>query len=250
MIAGTMCALLAMLTPAGCERSAPTPSNGKRSEAPTAPSPALAASEPLASPADDPSSPASQTDGPVHDPVQDLAPGNLTTLGPSLEPLRARFNAGKDRARLVALLSPTCPICTHGAWSLRQQVMEAFPNADLDVSIVWMDMLPTDDRQEAETSSQIIQGPNVQQFYDTDAVSGETFARVLGCPPSGPAWDVYLFYEPGATWADAPPAPMRWMHQMDNLASHQNHFTGKALSEAFRRTMVDLGAASAAGDRP
>lgn len=35
---------------------------------------------------------------------------NIVTLDRSLDPLKVRFNAYKEKIRFLALLSPTCPL--------------------------------------------------------------------------------------------------------------------------------------------
>jgi hypothetical protein len=46
----------------------------------------------------------------------------------------------------------------------------------------------------------------------------------------GVAWDIYLFYPPQAVWADRPPEPTYWMHQLeDDWAKGKNYRTGEDL---------------------
>lgn len=38
-------------------------------------------------------------------------------------------------------------------------------------------------------------------------------------PGATPAWDVYMVFGPEARWADTPPAPTYWMHQLGSAPS-------------------------------
>jgi hypothetical protein len=41
------------------------------------------------------------------------------------------------------------------------------------------------------------------------------------------AWDIYLFYLPHVKWADTPPNPVNWMHQIkDEWATKSTYRTG------------------------
>lgn len=74
-------------------------------------------------------------------------------------------------------------------------------------------MLPPDNIEAARTQSLHVQDPRLTQFWDGERTAADLFAQTLAlrCP----AWDVYLVYEPGATWTDAlPPEPAFWMHQL------------------------------------
>ncbi len=64
-------------------------------------------------------------------------------------------------------------------------------------------MLPGDDRAAADAASAAFDAP---QFWDGDRKLGAAVARSLGVD-DWIAWDIYLFYPPGARWDDHLPAP-------------------------------------------
>jgi len=64
-------------------------------------------------------------------------------------------------------------------------------------------MLPGDDRAAADAASSAFGAP---QFWDGDHALCTEVARSLGID-GWIAWDVYLWYPPGARWDDHLPAP-------------------------------------------
>lgn len=69
--------------------------------------------------------------------------------------------------------------------------------------IAWIPMLPDDDRAAADAASAALDAP---QFWDGEHKLGAEVGRSLGVD-DWIAWDVYLFYPPGARWDDHLPAP-------------------------------------------
>ena len=98
---------------------------------------------------------------------------------------------------------------------MQNSVLKDFPDADISVSIVWIQMPGFNDN---ERTSRKIAGsfsdPRVKHFYDPFPVHlvGKAFAKDR--ISQGPAWDIYFFYKKGEEWKDAPPEPAEWMHQL------------------------------------
>ena len=68
-------------------------------------------------------------------------------------------------------------------------------------------MLDGDELAAAVAASERFRNPPVSQFWDGDAKLGKEVARSVGAP-GWTAWDIYLFYPPGAEWTDQGlPAP-------------------------------------------
>ncbi len=63
-------------------------------------------------------------------------------------------------------------------------------------------MLDGDELPEAERAADAMRDRPVTQFWDGDKKYGTEVARSLGVD-GWIAWDVYLFYPPGAQWTDA-----------------------------------------------
>jgi hypothetical protein len=97
---------------------------------------------------------------------------------------------------------------------VRQAILEAVPDADLYLAIVWIGMLPDDTEEAARAiTASMPSHPRVQYFYDPERRAGQAIARRLG-GPGAVAWDIYLFYSKGSEWTADPPLPVRWMHQL------------------------------------
>ncbi len=104
-------------------------------------------------------------------------------------------------------------------------------------------MLPDDSKAAATISAQAIDDPRVRHFHDWEQRSGKAVAGSLGCEAEV-AWDIYLFYASGSEWADGPPAPTDWMHQLPGTWADPAHFrTGDDLVNELHAAMQGLTAA-------
>lgn len=115
-------------------------------------------------------------------------------------------------------------------------MLQAYPNAPWKVFVVWVNKLPFDGTLATGWAAKQFAGEaRVEQFYDPKDVTGGLIAHGLGAS-GGTAWDIYLFYPPGARWeaAAAPPAPAAWMHQLRWL-DPAHHHSGADLSAHLRR---------------
>ena len=150
-------------------------------------------------------------------PVEAKPDGAPVSLGLSLQPLIDHFNAGRGKTRFVAIVSSTCPACVFGAEAVKAAVLDAYPDADIQVSVVWIDMLGSDNEAAALKSSALFgdrPDPRLKQFHDPNQRTGRAFARDLLYEGGGVAWDVYLYYFKDAVWNDTLPEPVEWYHQL------------------------------------
>jgi hypothetical protein len=67
--------------------------------------------------------------------------------------------------------------------------------------VVWIPMLDGDELPAAIEASARFRDVGVPQFWDGAHALGREVARSLGAP-GWTAWDIYLFYPPGAEWTD------------------------------------------------
>src|SRR5262245_37382637 len=154
------------------------------------------------------------------------AAANLTSLAHDLSPLAKAFNAAKDRPRFLALLSPTCSACIHGAEAIKVSVL---PVKDkVEVFVVWTPMLDSDEAAEASASSAILAAPGVRQFWDPERRAGAALRKdafpdavekmrrslpkdhffapyLVERDASQPEWDMYLLFGPGVDWTERAP---------------------------------------------
>jgi hypothetical protein len=113
---------------------------------------------------------------------------------------------------------------------VRNGVLEGHPQAGLHAAIVWISMMDSD----------VLEAARVANFFDPEQISGKAVAGSLGNPDEV-AWDMYLFYKPGALWQDEPPAPLAWMHQLsDSWADPARLHLDEDLANELHKTMDNL----------
>lgn len=100
-------------------------------------------------------------------------------------------------------------------------------------------MLPSDDAAAAERLMGLFPDTRVTQFHDPRKRAGAAFAA--GRVPDGPAWDIYMFFQPGARWGSRTPEAVAWVHQLRALEDSPHLRTGPALAASLHQAMLDLG---------
>jgi len=133
--------------------------------------------------------------------------------------LRVSFNAAVSVPRLVFLVSPTCDICVSGTQSAAQAVLSLPAACDFRLYRVWLPVLETDTLQAAEEArSAWSHESRLVDFWDADLIISRAYHQVLELGSRvrrhRVAWDIFLLYRAGMRWADVPPAPSFWMHQL------------------------------------
>ena len=133
--------------------------------------------------------------------------------------LQASFNASISVPRLVFLVSPTCDICVAGAQSAAQAVLSLPVEYDFRLYRVWLPVLETDSLQAAEeVRSAWSHETRLVDFWDADLIISMAYHQVLELGyrvrRHRVAWDIFLLYRAGLRWADRPPMPSFWMHQL------------------------------------
>jgi hypothetical protein len=160
------------------------------------------------------------------------APEAPLAVGSELEHLRAEFNRRADRPRLLAVLSPACPVCLAGAQAIRRELLER--DAGIEVILVWSEVLPFDRDSKVARRVDLFAGrPDVVSFVDPDARLPRALAPVLGWPAGEQVWDAYLFYPAGARWEEEPPHPESHVHQQASIDDGR-YRTGDSLRQALR----------------
>jgi hypothetical protein len=129
------------------------------------------------------------------------------------------FNAAVALPRLLFLVSPTCEICVAGAMSAAHTVLSLPRAAVFRLYILWLPVLEADTLQAVERVRERLPEDNrLGHFWDHDLELSRAYYRVLqlGQHPRRPriAWDLFLLYDAGSVWHEAPPVPALWMHQL------------------------------------
>ena len=168
-------------------------------------------------------------------PSKETTAAGLVSLAADVSPLVSSFNAAKSRPRFLAILSPTCGACVHGAEAIKAAVLPL--GQSVDVFIVWAPMLGSDGAAAASSISSVLAAPQVRQYWDPQrrvgaALRSDIFpdaaARMKRSVPKGhfmaehigerdatqPEWDIYLLYDAGIEWKGSVPAPARWVRQV------------------------------------
>jgi hypothetical protein len=106
------------------------------------------------------------------------------------------------------------------------------------VSVVWIDMLSSDNSGAAKRAAQSIDDGRVQHFHDPERRVGQALAHCLA-GPDPIAWDIYLFYSAGSEWDKSMPQPIAWAHQLSGSWVDHYHY-GDALERALHKMAGDL----------
>lgn len=136
----------------------------------------------------------------------------LKILG-SMDDLKSSFNNGKGKIKFVAILSSTCGWCLQGAQAVQQTVIEQMMKKDINVIIVWTNMLKTDDKESAFQAASMFKDPSIVQYFDEENKFGEIVGRRLS-PKGEKAWDIYMFFDKDDQWNNSIPRPFDYAHQL------------------------------------
>lgn len=86
---------------------------------------------------------------------------------------------------------------------MQERILETHADADLRVYVVWMPVLPLDERFGV---ADVLVDPRARHFWDDEQRVSAEVGRSLGV--DGLAWDMYLLYGPDAVWDAGLPAPL------------------------------------------
>lgn len=88
---------------------------------------------------------------------------------------------------------------------MQTEILEEHPDSDVRVYVVWFSMLSGDDRSGWDEC--VMSDPRATHLWDERRLASRALAGEVE-EAAAPVWDAYLLYDPGATWDDAPPAPI------------------------------------------
>lgn len=110
------------------------------------------------------------------------------------------FDHESGKARLVLLMSPTCPVCVAGANWVEDNILDAYPEADIAVIAVWFNMYPGD--QKAKWDPIIIDDARVSHYWNEGKQLGRWYAEEGVYTRFGGdiAWDMFILYGPDSKW--------------------------------------------------
>lgn len=157
----------------------------------------------------------------------------------------------------------------HGARGVLESVVQAYPETDLDIHVVWVPMLDSDNESAAREISGMFDDPRVHQYWDPKRRSGTSYsAHVFPTyladihkgldatlpadhwwreqkrdwkavkPENAPLWDVAFLYDAGAKWDEHPPTPRDTVKQVFFYGPQSNGKSGMFCS-GFKKPPLD-----------
>ena len=164
---------------------------------------------------------------------------------------------------------------------MRKEILDVHPDADLEMLVVWTEVVAADDLEGARRAMGVLDDPRVEHFHDPNRSVGQDFAEWHGMRPLresverdggnveemvdrfkrgflvGPAaiFDTVYFYAPGVRWGESTPAPSAWVTQLDPAAyggidPERFRFGKEMEAELHRLGDAWLGVSDAAGGLP
>jgi mercuric ion transport protein len=143
------------------------------------------------------------------------------------------FNREPEKTRFVAILSSTCKWCLQGAESVQKAIIENMANKNLNVIIVWTNMLQSDGENTAFRAASLFKGKNITQFFDAENKFGDVAAKAVSSEGKQ-AWDIYMFFDKSIQWDKSLPRPFDYVHQLGpstTWADQTKYFCGSKLTE-------------------
>lgn len=151
---------------------------------------------------------------------------------------------------------------------MQEAIVDGYPDADIEVVIVWTHILKGDAGDAAaKKSSKIFDDPRVRQFHDPNRLAGNAFAHHIDMPSmtkmidevglkekqvnsvfapgfikgEASAFDLLMFFDEGIRWKNDAPKPAVWLTQLDPSMfvgiDQQRFHWGPALVAELRREM-------------
>lgn len=90
----------------------------------------------------------------------------------------------------------------HGARAVRERLLDDARFDGIVPVVAWLPMMAADDRAAAARAGGVFDGVGVTQLWDGEQLLAMEVSRSFGIEGRA-AWDIYLFYEPGAEWGAA-----------------------------------------------
>ncbi len=127
--------------------------------------------------------------------------------------MREPFNRTQGAIRIVAFLAPSCPKCQKNAGELQRAVLDANPDANIAVFVVWMHVLQKDDEETARDAMKRLPDPRVLHYWDPDRKLLHQLRDAIMFDVNLRLYDVFLLYGGDAVWERRVPRPEYWMHE-------------------------------------
>jgi hypothetical protein len=120
-----------------------------------------------------------------------------------------------------------------------QTVLKNIQDERLKAYIIWLPVLPTDNRNWAVKRTGEFANRRVRYFWDGEQLTGQMWRGVLGL--DGPlSWDTYFLYNHKVRWIDEPTLPDFWMHQLSYEKNRRENFLDAPAFERKARELLEM----------
>jgi hypothetical protein len=133
----------------------------------------------------------------------------ITILTPDGRVFVEEFNVDKEKPRVIGIFSPTCQVCLRSCAEF-QQVLKRYPDANIDVSVIWAPYSDADTEKIALRAARYLPDIRATHYWDLWRFVSRSYSPVVRTLEEK-TWGMFFFYQPGVVWSDAPPEPWEWL---------------------------------------
>jgi len=139
--------------------------------------------------------------------------GSYVSLNAQPDRLSSDFNARSEQVRLLFIVGPTCGGCLAVMADYQEEFVASLQDDERIHTFVVH--VPTLGAQEEHVPSamSLLDGPRVSHYWNGTGKLGSDYSATLDIGDTY-AWDVWMLYPPGVTWADGPPMPAYWQQNI------------------------------------
>jgi len=172
-------------------------------------------------------------------PSPERKPLALTVLSENCQELKDAFNADKNAVKVLLIVSPRCPACRRGASLVQKQALDQIPGGKVKVFVVWIRRYFGDSHDAAQEATTLVPDRRASHFWDGSGRLSRRYAKIVDLPGKRTfAWDGYFVFGPKTKWAENPPTPDFWMHQLGGPQTG-NFLDGAKFREAIRKRISE-----------
>ena len=93
-------------------------------------------------------------------------------------------------------------MCVKGTRWVRENILERYPNEELEVYAIWFNMIPGD--KKTRWNAEALPDKRVRHYWDTERMVGKWITKnVEDCQHLRPIdWDSYYLFDGDAVWGD------------------------------------------------
>src|SRR5215213_797318 len=112
--------------------------------------------------------------------------------------------------------------CIQGARAVQEGVVKAHSQADIQIAVVWVDIMPFDGAQSARKAAGLLSAdPRVRHFHDPEQRVSSELSKNLKWKDV--AWDIYVLYTKGVLWSGEITKTQAYVHQLSK-STDDGHF--------------------------